>query len=234
MGLLSSIKSAVLKVGNVASSAAARVDAYLPHPSGGGLQNVVDVLKAPFTGTRVVANVKNPTLKKGLEAVSNNPFKTAGAAAVGVTAVRYAAPVAQKIITPVTKKTGALVSSAPSQAAKGGMISSAPSPPTMNGSPQSANGGIIKSTISTSRSPRSSSSKRRGVATRRRSPNGAKTRRKGRRQSRRPSYKRKKKKRYGTAKQYMRKGGKTPVFSKGRWHIVMPNGMWRFVKGPRK
>lgn len=241
MGLLNSVKAlysklsttssnVLSKVASSASSAAARVDGFIPHPKNGGLQNVVDVLAAPFLGGRVTANVKNPTLKKGLELVSNNPFKTAAVGASVVTAGRAIAPSVAKTISPAIKKTGTLASSPPAQAARGGMISSAPAAPTMNGSPQSANGGIIKASSSTY-SPRRSSGKRR---TRTRRASGRSRRQSRSRTSRRTS-KRRSKKRYGTAKQYARPGGRSVKYTKnGQPYIILASGKARFIKGRRR
>lgn len=54
------------------------------------VKNTGAVLKASITGSsKIVANTPSPTLNRALEAVANNPFKTAAAA----TAVKYAAPI---------------------------------------------------------------------------------------------------------------------------------------------
>jgi len=56
------------------------------------VKNTGSVLKASITGSsKIVANTPSPTLNRALEAVANNPFKTAAAATV----IRYAAPIAK-------------------------------------------------------------------------------------------------------------------------------------------
>jgi len=53
------------------------------------LRNVAETVKSAFDfnkNTKVVANVKSPTLKKALEITSNNPYATAGVATAGVMA----------------------------------------------------------------------------------------------------------------------------------------------------
>jgi hypothetical protein len=239
MGLLSNLKGlsssilnlsskTVSKISSPISSVAGKIDSLIPHPKNGGLQNVVDVLTAPFTGGKVVANVKNTTLKKGLELVSNNPFKTAAVGAGVVQAARIAIPAIAKSAGTVKKATG-IISSPPAQAAKGGMLDSKPQ--TMNGSPQSAQGGIIKSTSS---SPRRSSTKKR---TTRKST--GKSRRQSRSRSRiksKTKLRRKTKSKRGTAKQYARPGGKKVFYAKktGQPFIRLANGQTRFIKGKRK
>ncbi len=59
--------------------------------------------------------------------------------------------------------------------------------------------------------------------------------RKSSRRSKKGSKKRSSKKRYGTAKQYKRKGGKSVKYTKnGQPYIILANGRARFVKGRRK
>ena len=89
-------------------------------------RNIVDVYKIalnPFSRNRIKANVKNKTLKKGLELVANNPYKTAAVIAGGVTAARYALPAAKALIakTGAAKIGGAAAGVATGAAISGGM-----------------------------------------------------------------------------------------------------------------
>jgi hypothetical protein len=176
-------------------------------------------------GKRVVANVDNKIIKAGLEFVSNNPFATSAivTGAVGGTKAVVQSGVSEgyKTVAPAIKASG-IINAPPSQAPKGGVISTAPSAPTMNGSPQSANGGIIKA----SSTPRTSYQRKT-----RKTPSSPKRKGKKRRQTRRSSSKKK----YGTAKQYKRKGGKSVKYTKnGQPYIILASGKARFIKGKRR
>jgi len=245
MGLLSSIKSIggslvqksqsiVKAISSPVAIAAAKVDSFVPHPAGGGFENVVRTLSTPFTGGRVTANVKNPTIKRALELVSNNPLATAGIAAGGVTATRaIAGSVAKSGATSAARS--AVARAAPTAKAAGmikpavggGVIApqSSTAPITMTGSPQTAQGGILKTTSSAPASRSSSRPRRKRKA--------ASTARK---KSRRRKATTSKKKKFGTAKQFSRPGGKTPHYSSKlkRWYVILPGGKWRIVKGKRK
>ena len=210
------------------------------------LSNVVNVLKAPFTGGQVVANVKNPTIKKGLELVSNNPFKTA--AVVGTVAnIPKAVTLAKTAVQSKKERANAkaLALSAKSAAKKGGGVlqpakttglldlSSLPSNNrTVSTTPVASTGGLLTNAqAATTGTPNGSR------ASPRTSPK--RKRRKAKRSSSRPRRKSKKsrsrKKRYGTAKQYARKGGRSVKYTKnGQAYVILSDGRARFVKGKRK
>lgn len=237
-GLYSKVTSTVTKltggtVSRVAapiSAVAARIDNVIPHPSNGGFQNIVNVLAAPFTGGRVIANTPSKTVNKALELVSNNPFATA-AVATGVIGGTKAA------IGAIPKAKALISGGSPGmiKTPSAGMISSSPVQAAVGGSPQSPAGGII--TASAKSSPSSSSprksSKRKRAAKDRRTPRKRKSskRTKGRRRSRTSS----RKKRYGSAKQYARPGGKNVKYTKnGQPYIILASGKARFIKGRRR
>ena len=89
---------------------------------------------------------------------------------------------------------------------------------------QASTSGAINSTTSAVSTP-----------TRRTSTTRRKKRRTSKKSKRRKHYKRSRKKRYGTAKQYARKGGKSVKYTKnGQPYIILSNGRARFVKGRRR
>jgi hypothetical protein len=205
------------------------------------LKNIAGVIKAPFTGGRVVSNTKNKTVNKVLEMVSNNPLKTAfvggtvanipkavsvvKSAKMGRAAARAAAKANRKggVIKPSSD--GGLLdlntlgrgssTAIPPVAPSGGLIK-----------PQDQTGGTIQSTTKSisPRSPKRKSTKRR--STKRRVRRNVTSRKRTRRSTRRS------KRRIGTAAQYARKGGRSVKYAKnGRPYIILANGQPRFVKG---
>jgi len=159
------------------------------------------------------------TIGKIADAVLNNP-KTAALAVTGATyAVKAAAPTVKSQVAKavgVIKPKPVVSTTQPPGIIKpsngGGLV------PTSNA--QSSAPGII--TPSTP-SVRSSSTPRRKRKTKKKASS-----RKGRKQKRNV-------KRYGTAKQYARPGGKKVYYAKnGTPYIIQANGKARFVKGKRK
>lgn len=205
---------------STASGLAGKIDAIVPHPKNGGLQNVVDVLAAPFTGGRVVANVSNPTLKKGLELISNNPLKTAAVGAGVASAARYAAPSVARVGSSALSKVSKFASKSGISGPKGGGIST---PSKGIESPAKVAAKVDSGIVGPSTTG--------GVAARSGSP-----RRSSSRRVRKGSSKRRSKTHRGTAKQYARKGGKKVYYAKktGQPYIRLANGQARFIKGKRK
>lgn len=200
------------------------------------LKNVAGVIKAPFTGGKVVANTKSSIVNKGLSAVANNPLTTAF---VGGTVANI--PKAVSVVK--SAKAAKVASKAAFKQKKADMKQGIIKPTTSSGlldlnslgrgqstTPVSPSGGLIKpqsqtgGTVTTkSSSPRSTkrSTKRRVRRT---------TRRRTRRSTRRTT--RRTKRRIGTAKQYARKGGRSVQYAKnGRPYVRLANGRVQFVKG---
>jgi len=217
MGLLTKIKSFVKsqpsRIKNVGSTFAA---------IGKNVASVVGLSKP----TKITANVKNPIVKKGLEIVANNPFKTAlvGGTIANIPKVVSAVKNSRKVkpkgndvqITGTNQAPGMLdVNSLGTP--KGGLLTKAKE--TVTGSTTTTTTG--SSSVGTS-SPR-----------RRRSKKSRSKRSKSRRS--RTSRKKRSGRSYGTAKQYARKGGKSVKYTKnGQPYIILSDGRARFVKGRRK
>jgi len=177
------------------------------------------------------ANYKSTsTIGKIADMVVNNP-KTA---ALAVTGVAYAAkavsksPAVSSVITQTTKKAKDKVKSItgqspglikPTQQA-GGLLT----PQTASPVPVAPNAGMITpSTPSTRSSAPRTRKTRKG------------TKRKSSKRAKKRSSKRTRKKRFGTAKQYARPGGKKVFYAKnGTPYIKLANGKARFVKGKRR
>lgn len=95
----------------------------------------------------------------------------------------------------------------------------------------SSNSGSIVNTLG----GQSLSTQRSSYGRKRRSISSTKTRSKSRKRSKSRSRSRSKKKRYGTAKQYRKKGGKSVKYTKnGQPYIILSSGKARFIKGRRK
>lgn len=222
------LSSGVSSIATPLSGLAQKVDNIVPHPKGGGFQNVVDTLAAPFTGGHVSANVSNPVLKSTLELVSNNPFKVAGIAAGGITAIKQAPALISAGKSALSGFDRKGVSSMAT--AGGGIIKSSPS----ISSPGQT--GIVAVPSTPSAPSRSSNSSPRRKSSKAKRTTSSKRPRNSRRQKSRSPPHKSKKKHYGSAKQYSRKGGKKVYYAKktGQPYILKSNGQAVFIKGKRK
>lgn len=207
------------------------------------LANVGSTLKAVATNVgsvfglskaqNISANVSSPLLKKGLELVANNPFKTAAVAGTAANIPKAATLIKSSVAKSSAKKAAAKATTVsgivtkPQNKATGGIIT----PQATTSAPVTAApvaGGGILSPTQTSGMLTPSSTRTTRSSGRRRKRKRTTTRRRRSRAPRRS--RRSRKKRYGTAKQYARPGGKSVKYWKGRPYIVRPNGMWRFIK----
>lgn len=204
------------------------------------LKNVAGVLKAPFTGGKNVANVKNATVKKVLEAVSNNPIKTALAAgtvanipkAISVVKSVKATQAAKAANKAAFKQKKADLKAGVIKDSNGSGLLDLSSLGKQSTTPVSPQGGLIKpqaqsgGTIKPTKSSSPRYTKRRSTKRRVRRTTRRRTRRSTRRTTRRT------KRRIGTAKQYARKGGRSVQYAKnGRPYVRLANGRVQFVKG---
>lgn len=205
------------------------------------LKNVAGVIKAPFTGGKVIANTKSIIVNKGLAAVANNPLATAF---VGGTVANI-----PKAVSVVKSAKAAKVSSkAAFKQKKADMKQGIIKPTTSSGlldlnslgrgqstTPVSPSGGLIKPSSQTGGTVTTKSSvspRRRATRRVRRAKKRTTSRRRTRRRTRRTK---RSKRRIGTAKQYARKGGRSVKYTKnGQPYIILANGRARFVKGKRR
>lgn len=205
------------------------------------LKNVAGVIKAPFTGGKVVANTKSSIVNKGLSAVANNPLTTAF---VGGTVANI--PKAVSVVK--SAKAAKVASKAAFKQKKADMKQGIIKPTTSSGlldlnslgrgqstTPVSPSGGLIKPSSQTGGTVTTKSSvspRRRSTRRVRRAKKRTTSRRRTRRSTRRTK---RSKRRIGTAKQYARKGGRSVKYTKnGQPYIILANGRARFVKGKRR
>lgn len=206
------------------------------------LKNVAGVLKAPFTGSKVYGNTPSGTLDKVVEVVSNNPFKTAFVAGtvanipkavkLGKTFLSSRLPKG-KIVKPGKKgyrdEPGTI---SPQDVPRSTTTSAVDTPGTIE--PSVTAGGTITPTTKPRASRPRRATKRRAPLKRKRARPRARASR-ARRVRRSPRTRRTRKPRYGTAKQYARKGGKSVKYTKnGQPYIILADGRARFVKGKRR
>lgn len=205
------------------------------------LKNVAGVIKAPFTGGKVIANTKSSIVNKGLSAVANNPLTTAF---VGGTVANI--PKAVSVVK--SAKAAKVASKAAFKQKKADMKQGIIKPTTSSGlldlnslgrgqstTPVSPSGGLIKpqsQTGGTVTTKSSVSPRRRSTRRVRRAKKRTTSRRRTRQSTRRTK---RTKRRIGTAKQYARKGGRSVKYTKnGQPYIILANGRARFVKGKRR
>ena len=211
MGLLSKVKSFVKsqpsRIKNVGATFAA---------IGKNVASVVGLAKP----TKITANVKNPIVKRGLEIVANNPFKSALVAGTVANIPKAVALVKKK----TSKSMGTQVTGT---TAAPGMLDINSLGKQKTGLLTKAKEMVTGSTTTTTTATGSTST---GVSS---SPRKRARRTKSRKASKKRSKSRKK--RYGTARQYARKGGKSVKYTKnGQPYIILSDGRARFVKGRRK
>ena len=222
-GLLTKAQGVVGAVSGKVAGVAAKIDQVIPHPANGGLENVVRVISAPFSGGKVNANVSNPTLKKALELVSNNPLKTALVGAGAVSAARVAIPAAGKAVSkfksvPTPPKPSGIIK----PSGGGGILQPSTTPPSALTTP----GGMITPTTA-GVSSRATGTRKKRTASRKKKTS--------RRKSRTRKTRRTSKRRYGTQAQYNRPGGKKVYKTKnGQPYILLNNGKALFIKRSRR
>lgn len=209
------------------------------------LKNVAGVLKAPFTGGKVYGNTPNGTLDKVVEVVSNNPFKTAFVAGT-VANIPKAVKVGKTFLSSRLPK-GKIPKPGKKGYTEPGTISPQDAPRSTSTPSAAESPGLIEPSVTAGgtttpstpiRTPRTSKPRR--ATKRRAAPKRKTTRKRGRasrarRVRRSPRSRRTRKPRYGTAKQYARKGGKSVKYTKkGQPYIILADGRARFVKGKRR
>lgn len=189
----------------------------------------------------ISANVSSPLIKKGLELVSNNPFTTAAVVGTAANIPKAVTLVKKSQAAKAAKKASSSlpgIGYKPANKSGGGIITPQSTTSAATTVAPTAGGGMIKPDTSgvltkadagttVASVPRSSTRRRRA---RKRTTKRRRSRASRRKRSRGFRRTKSRKKRYGTAKQYARPGGKSVKYYKGRPYIVLPSGMWRWVK----
>lgn len=242
MGLLSSLTSSISKsassvfqkvqntASNVLAKASGGVTSFVKSQPA-RLQNVVATLKSAVTGGGVVANTGNKTVDKILGGAASHPFATASVAGTVANIPKAVKLVSASKAASGVKATNGLVKS---KADTSGLIdlSKLGGKQTATTLPQAPTGGVLSATQAATNAKPSTS-----FGTKSASPSSRKRRRSSSRSTHKKSHRRRssKKKRYGTAKQYKRKGGKSVKYTKnGQPYIILASGKARFVKGRRR
>jgi len=239
MGLFSAIGKIVGKVTTTAKSV---VNKVISGPKGGGLANIVAVGKSIIQGKGTTANTGSKLINKGLEKLATRtgiiatPAIIAGGALGAKTAIAKlkSSGVAGKILGKAKSITAPKMAKPTTALGKGvvemqdrgvlGMEANQQIQTIKQQTGALGDGSISAIQNNSQNPPRARSTTRRSTSRRRKSS----------KRSRR-SLRRRSKKRFGTAKQYARKGGKTVYYTKnGQPYIKLKNGQARFVKGRRR